>query len=91
MRTTVDLEPRLLERAKRLAVGQGRTLSAIVGEALASYLASRQIASKDPPFELLVRGRAGARFPSPGEMAALEEEEDVASLRIPRKRGRAAP
>jgi hypothetical protein len=52
MRTTVDLDPGLLETAKRLASKEHRTLSAVLGDALAAYLGIRRQASKDPPFEL---------------------------------------
>ena len=65
MRTTVDIDDALLERAKRLALKEKQTLGAVVGQALAAYLGSRKAADKDPPFQLLVRGKAGARFPPP--------------------------
>jgi hypothetical protein len=84
MRTTVDLDPGLLETAKRLASKEQRTLSAVLGDALAAYLGSRRQSSKDPPFELLVRGKVNGRFPSAMEISALEEEEDRTALAIPR-------
>jgi len=65
MRTTVDIDDGLLERAKRLALKEKQTLGAVVGQALAAYLGSRKAADKDPPFQLLVRGKAGARFQPP--------------------------
>jgi hypothetical protein len=91
MRTTVDLDARLLAQAKRVAGEQRRTLSAVVGDALAAYFGSRRSAAKDPPFSLLVRGTPGGRFPTAAELAAVEEEEDAAALAIPRKDRRAAP
>lgn len=91
MRTTVDLDKGLLGRAKQLALKSRRSLSAVVNDSLAVYLGSRGPTSKDGPFELLVCGRAGARFPSPGEIASLEEEEDAAALSMPRSRRRASP
>jgi len=91
MRTTIDLDPALIERAKRLALKDGRTLSALVNRALAAYLGARKGTSKSEPFELIVRGTPGARFPTPADLAAVEEDEDVESLRIQRARGRAAP
>jgi predicted transcriptional regulator len=91
VRTTVDIDPRLLARAKQLAAEQRRTLGAVVGDALSAYLASRSAAVADPPFKLLVRGRPNGRFPTPAEVAAIEEEEDIAALAIPRKARRAAP
>jgi hypothetical protein len=83
MRTTVDLDPVALERAKRLAQRENRTLGSVLSEALAAYVSKRRDAEADPPFELIVRGSPGARFPSPGEIARVEEEEDLAALRIP--------
>ena len=80
MRTTVDLDEVLIERAKRLALKESRTLSALVNAALAAYLGARRESAKDPPFELIVRGKPGARFPSPAEIAAAEEDDDRAAL-----------
>jgi predicted transcriptional regulator len=91
MRTTIDIEDALLERAKRLALKEKQTLGGVVGAALAAYLASRKSAGKDPPFQLLARGRAGGRFPTHAEMLAVEEEEEGKALKIPRGRRRAAP
>ena len=91
MRTTVDLDPTVLERAKRLAQSEHRTLGSVVSDALAAYLAKRRPSAKDAPFELIVRGNAGARFPSPAEIAAVDDEEDTAALRIPGLKRHAAP
>jgi hypothetical protein len=77
MGTTVDLDDALLDRAKHLAVREGRTLSSVVSDALAAYLDARRQAEKAAPFELLVRGNPRARFPSPGEIAAAEEADDL--------------
>ena len=82
MRTTVDIDDGLLERAKRLALKENRTLGAVLGQALAAYLGSRRAADKDPPFQLLVRGKAGARFPSAEEISRVEEDEDREALAI---------
>lgn len=83
MRTTVDIDDSLLERAKKLARREKQTLSGLVGQALAAYLGSRRQASKDPDFVLLVRGTAGGRFPSPAEFVLSEEADDRAALAIP--------
>lgn len=91
MRTTVDIEDALLERAKRLALKEQRTLGAVLGQALAAYLSSRKVADKDPPFELLVRGKTGARFPSAEEVQLAEEDDERKSLAIPELKHRAAP
>ena len=93
MRTTVDVDAALLERAKRLGSKQGRTLSAVVNEALAAYLGAhaRKDVSKEPPFELIVRGTPGARFPTAAEFSAAEEDDDRESLQIPGGKRRATP
>jgi hypothetical protein len=91
MRTTVDIEEGLLERAKRLALKEKQTLGAVVGEALAAYLGGRKQAGKDPDFELLVRGNPRARFPSAAEIASAEEEDDVRALALPQSKRDAAP
>ena len=82
MRTTVDLDPGLLETAKHLASKEQRTLSAVLGDALAAYLGARRQTAKDPPFELLVRGTPRGRFPTAAALAALEDEEDVSALNL---------
>ena len=91
MRTTVDIEDGLLERAKRLALKEKQTLGAVVGQALAAYLGSRRSAVKDPPFALLVRGEPQGRFPSDEELLAAEEEEEIGALAIPGMKRRATP
>ncbi len=91
MRTTVDIDDGLLDRAKRLALKERLTLGAVVGEALAAYLASRRASDKDPPFGLLVRGKAGARFPSAEEVLLAGEDEDRQALAIPKLKRRATP
>ena len=82
MRTTVDIDDGLLERAKRLALKEKQTLGAIVGEALAAYLGSRRQAGKDPPFELLIRGTPRGKFPTPAEILAAEEADDARALSL---------
>ena len=85
MQITLDLDPALLERLKNL--DQDRSLSAVVCEALAAYLDARSNGLEDPPFEVCVRGHPGARFPSDVELAAAEEDDDLAAL----QRSRAKP
>jgi hypothetical protein len=80
MRITVDIDDALLERTKRLALKEQRTLGAVLSQALAAYLSSRNTADKDPPFELLVRGKAGARFPSAEQVLLAEEDDQRKSL-----------
>jgi predicted transcriptional regulator len=91
MRTTVDIDDGLLERAKRLALKEQQTLAAVVGQALAAYLSSRRAAAVDPPFELLVRGKVGARFPTAEEILQAEEDDDRKALAIPQVKRRATP
>ena len=91
MRTTVDIDEGLLERAKRLALKENRTLGAVVGQALAAYLDSRKAVEKDPPFQLLVRGKAGGRFPTADEILLVEDNEDREALAIPKLKRRATP
>ena len=91
MRTTVDIDDGLLERAKRLALKENRTLGAVLGHALTAYLSSRKAADKDPPFDLLVSGTVGARFPTADELVLAAEEDDRASLALPKVKRRAAP
>ncbi|MCA9591808.1 MAG: hypothetical protein KC776_00815 [Myxococcales bacterium] len=90
MRTTVDIDARILERAKQLARAEGRTLGALVSDALSAYLGAKRSAAKDARFQLLVRGDPSARFPSAEEVRAVEEDEDAASLGIPQVRRNAA-
>lgn len=89
MRTTVDIDPAVLERAKKLAFRERRTLGSVLSDALAAYLGRRRATSKDPPFDLLVRGSPRGRFPTADELLALDEEEDASRLRIPRTKRRA--
>jgi len=91
MRTTVDLDPSVLERAKRLALSEGKTLGAVLNEALAAYLGKRKQVAKDPPFDLLVCGSSRGHSPSAEELLAVEEDDELEALRIPGARRRAAP
>jgi hypothetical protein len=82
----VDLDPIALERAKLLARRENRTLGSVISEALTTYVTKEPPLKEDPPFELIVCGRPGARFPFAVDIAQAEEEEDLESLRIPRPR-----
>jgi hypothetical protein len=90
MRTTVDIDDTALERAKRLAHRENRTLGAVISDAIAAYVSKRGKRAPDPAFELIVRGKPGHRFPLPEEIARIEEGEDAEALRIPRNRSDAA-
>lgn len=75
MRTTIDMDKPLLERAKRRAAREGQTLSQLVREAVGTYLASTA-GGDEEPFELLTCGEPGGYAPTPAEMAVALEEED---------------
>jgi len=83
MGTTVDIDPAVLEHAKKLVIIERGTLGAVLNDALAAYLGKRRAGAQSPPFELLVRGSARGRFPSADEISALDDEEDAARLRTP--------
>jgi len=91
MRTTIDIDDPLLDRAKKLAASSGRTLGEVVSEALGSFLASRAPKKAAPPFELVVRGKKGGRFPTAAEISAVEEEDDLLALGVGRTGGHAPP
>jgi hypothetical protein len=86
VRTTVDIDDAALDRAKRLARRENRTLGSVLSDAIAAYVSKRPPGTPDPPFELIVRGKAGRRFPSPEEIARVEDDEEAQALRIPRVR-----
>lgn len=75
MRTTIDFDKPLLERAKRRAARQGRTLSELVREAVGAYLVTSPVGDEEA-FELLTCGTPGGYAPTSAEMVAALEEED---------------
>jgi len=83
MRTTIDLDRPLLERAKRRAAKQGQTLSQLVRDAVGSYLSGDRTPDDDA-FELITCGEPGGWAPTPADMAAALEEDD-ARVAAPRK------
>lgn len=88
MRTTVDLDRPLLERAKRRAAAGGKTLSGIVAEALRSYLGQR-FDEPEEPFALVTCGKPGGAHPTPAEIERALEDEDTAARRTQHRRRRA--
>lgn len=52
MRTTIRLDEQLLAEAKQLAVLTGRTLTAVIEDALRQMLARQQQAAARPPVRL---------------------------------------
>lgn len=83
MRTTVDIPPALLAKAKRLASERRTTLSEVVVDALAAQLGGARRHAAAKPFRLIVRGQSGGHFPTPEELAAVEDSEDIAALKLP--------
>lgn len=61
MRTTVRLDPHLLGEAKRQAADSGRTLTAVLEDALRESLARRGKATKARPLRLKVVKGGGVR------------------------------
>jgi hypothetical protein len=81
MRTTVRLDPHLFKAAKKLAADSGRTLTAVIEDALREVIARRAAAGSRPPVKLTTFSGGGVM---PGvdinSMAAmldlLDEEDD---------------
>lgn len=61
MRTTLDLDDRLLARARKVARDRGTTLTALIEEALAASLSQRP--GGQEPFKLDWRPQAGHALP----------------------------
>lgn len=66
MKTTLEIDDRLLERAKRFAAARGTTLRAVVEEALSARLAPRP------------RGKQPYRFAPPTVLGSRAPDVDVA-------------
>lgn len=61
MRTTIRLDDQLLSEAKQLAAQTGRTLTALIEDALREVLARRKQTPKAEPVRLLRHGSGGLR------------------------------
>lgn len=61
MRTTVRLDDRLLREAKEFAARNGRTLTAVIEDALRQFLSQREKRSSRRPFRLLTFRGSGLR------------------------------
>ena len=59
MRTTIRLDDELLAEAKQLAARTGRTLTAVIEDALRETLARRERSADDQPFRLPTFGEGG--------------------------------
>ena len=78
MRTTITLDEGLAADLKRRARKEGKSLSAVITEALRAQLAKREASPKAVPFRLVTVKGGGLR---PGvdvtKLRALEEIEDT--------------
>lgn len=78
MRTTISLDDRIGEAARRRAEEEGLSLSAYIARLIAAALAIPQSAAPAPPFQLITAGGSG---PSRGvdldRTSTLLEEDDV--------------
>ena len=78
MRTTVVLNDRLVEEAKRLAALRNTTLSEIINEALRERLARSPASQATRPFRMPVFQGQGPRIDSsPDELARIGEKEEL--------------
>jgi plasmid stability protein len=78
MRTTITLDDGLAADLKRRARTEGKSVSAIIAEALRAQLGKRATPPKTPPFRLVTVKGGGLR---PGvdvaKLRALDEIEDL--------------
>lgn len=86
MRTTIRLPEELLERAKRKAAADGKTLTALIEEGLRAVLAGgrRRPASKPERPPMPISKRTGGLMPGIDPIkfrTQLEEEDDLEMLR----------
>lgn len=87
MRTTVDIEERLLIQARQRALGEHVSLSDIVRLALRAYLTKQADKAPSRSFRLITAGTPGGRMPSQEEIRRAQDDELLA-LRIRRRRRR---
>jgi predicted transcriptional regulator len=77
MRTTIRLDDRLLAEAKRLALESGRTLTAVIEDALREVTARRKDAPRAKKTRLIADGgrglRAGVCLDDNAELLAIME------------------
>jgi hypothetical protein len=78
MRTTITLDEQLFEAARRLAVGRDRSFSAVVQDALRTYLALIEKAPSKQHFTLVTfRGRGPAAGIDLDRTSELLEQDDI--------------
>jgi hypothetical protein len=82
-RTTVRLPPDLLNRAKRQAAAEGRTLTSLIEEGLRLVIARGRQTGKSP--RVLPRISHATGGPTPGidltDVSALQEMDDLDSVK----------
>lgn len=87
MRTTITLEEGLAADVKRVARRDGKSVSAVIAEALRAQLAKREPSRKPRPFRLITVKGGGVR---PGvdvnKSRTLEEMEDIERWNSARRR-----
>ena len=82
MRTTIILEDRLLEDAKRFAAARARTLSGLIADALRATMAQAVPSEPPPPFELVTFKGDGLNPPYAWErLSEALLDQDVEGLR----------
>jgi hypothetical protein len=79
MRTTVRLDERLLREAKELAARTGRTLTAVIEEALRQSLARREVPAERRKFRI-------RPFKGTGVAAGVDLDDSAALLDLMEKR-----
>jgi hypothetical protein len=81
MRTTIRLNDDLLARAKEAAVKSGRTLTAVVEDALRQTLASKKTSPKRRRIRLVSSGKGGLRpgvnLDSTADLLDIMDESDA--------------
>ena len=86
MRTTITLDDGLATDLKRRARMEGKSVSAIIAEAVRAQLAKREGSTKTPPFRLVtVKGAGPRRGVDLRKLRRLEELEDIERFRPPRR------
>lgn len=59
MRTTIRIDEQLLKEAKQLAIRSGKTLTAVIEDALRESLSRQRAAERREPVRLITFGGAG--------------------------------
>ena len=86
MRTTITLDDGLATDLKRRARMEGKSVSAVIAEAVRAQLAKRDRSAKTPPFRLVaVKGTGPRRGVDLGKLRPLEEMEDLERFRPPNR------